>query len=1103
MPAMAGLLAERRTRLPDGAGRRVRSALAQAAPVARRAAVAEAFLAALVLALDFALTFALAVALAVAIVLVAAPAEAIGRVGQERVVAFKQAADPPSPRAAARARSRERAQRAPAPTAPKRAKGEPLAPPPPHAEADRAEPLLADPPLAGLSAPPSVVRNPDALPNPNLAPRPAPLAGLRPDHTVASVASVAELERLCRVDGGPLACKMTVTGLGRPDGALNLYDPRFYAYHDEWMWMHQLAGHSLADGPLALPGGHGYATVAEAYRAVAAMAAPPPGLMWTSGRLYADGYYELAARPGSRGRPRAWMAATLRWLPAEPRRHRPGALWLVEFEETDAPTPDELARLLAVLRGALPADVASALHWLVRPTAPQEAVVVQLPASHPLAGKTVRYDELIVPGRAAGYTQGVAAGWLRLVRRGEDAMGIAGPNDIVLLEQLPDALPPVAGIVTLHEQAAQAHVNLLAAARGTPNAAAPDLVTDPTTRALATRDAPVALLVTADRVQLKALLPDQLARWQRRSGSLPPQLMPYDPRGDAYLLDLRPDASTRLDAKGETVVAASAATVAPSTGLVGGKAAGMWRLLRSVAGGPVATPPAPLVLTTRCYVETVAPLEGLIFDVLSEPLVQHDRRARMLALQGPKGFEGWHQPGTQAHREGVRWLAALHQLQLSPAFRTVLQAGGIQAMVRKQPLSSGCASTALPAIAAHVAELAPGQGLRFRSSSSVEDLPGFNGAGLYRSVTGWATPEAGSPSTARARRSMAAAISEVFASYWSFEAYEEREAAAIWHLDGAMAVLVHPRFDDDKERANGVVLARVRDQVGVPTEVVVEINAQAGATSVTNARGEAGGRPYIARLRRSGDGAFALEVRSPADVPRPSALDDPTLRGLAAGAEAAARAQLAAERRQASPHQQPLSTVADLEFRLVAPGWPARRDGAVLPGRLVLKQLRPLSRPARIDVDQLDMALRGNEAVPTDVLPYAERVVRRSCLGGGLQVTALLVDLDPGAPMRASDEQRLLVAVQVHGRVQRLRLRHSAHVQSSALRRDGDGLHIPLDGAGADGATALHLADDGTFTLASAGATLARGRLRCRERALAETETIWLRSLFAPTTTRR
>ena len=996
-----------------------------------------------------------------------------------------------------------------APSMPKQAAPSPTAPPPTAKDAaeDQAEqegPQLGQTLLRGdATGAGTIRRSPDQMPNPNLAPRPAPLPGLPPDHTVASVKTIAELQRLCSIDGGPLACKLTITGLGTADVALHLYDPRFYAYHDEWMWMHQLAGDNLVGAPPGLVAGKPVPTVADAYRAMAALAVMPLGLSWIQGRLYSDRFYDLAARPGSTANPRRWIAATLRYLPAEPKRRRSEALWLVELEETDSPTELELQQLVQALRATLPAEVGAALQWLVRPAAGQEAAAARIQGKpHVLADRLVRYDELIVPGRATPYTLGVTAGWLRLIRRGEDAMGVAGPDDIVLLEQLPDALPPVAGIVTLHEQAAQAHVNLLAAARGTPNAAAPDLVLDPTTRALAQRDAPVALLVSEAGVQLKPLLPEQWARWRQRNAPLPAGLMPYDPRGDAYVYDLSPGASATIAGSGKPTIAGFAAGATPTTGLIGGKAYGLWHLLRSPIAATVATPPRPLVLSTRCYAETVAPLEGAIFEVINDAAVLQDRRVRILALQGQKGFDAWHQPGTEAHRDAQRWLAAFRKLPQSAALRQAIAAGGLQEMVRRRPLSAGCRATALPAIAAHVHELAPTQGLRFRSSSSVEDLPGFNGAGLYRSVTGWVDPTAATPAKpGKKRRSMEAAISEVFASYWSFEAFEEREAAAIWHLDGAMAVVVHPRFDDDKERANGVVLARVRDQAGTTRSVEVEVNAQAGATSVTNARGEAGGRPYIVRLRRAGDAPFAIERVSAADVARPDALNDATLLALASSAEAAATDQLARERRAAAPQRQPLSTVADLEFRLVADGWPSRRDGAIVPGRMVLKQLRPLSRPTRIDLDLLDQRLRQTEGVPTDVAPYAERVVRRSCLGAGFRLTAILVDLDAGAPMRAAAELAIATSVELSGRAWGRRLKHQGVAQSSEMHREAAGLRfVVADSApSVDAAIAFVLADDGGFALSSSQRPEIRGKMRCNDHVLAATESVWLRALFAPT----
>jgi hypothetical protein len=81
----------------------------------------------------------------------------------------------------------------------------------------------------------------------------------------------------------------------------------------------------------------------------------------------------------------------------------------------------------------------------------------------------------------------------------------------------------------------------------------------------------------------------------------------------------------------------------------------------------------------------------------------------------------------------------------------------------------------------------------------VEDVEGFNGAGLYTSYTGYLRPEAQADPDDR-DNTIESAIQKAWASYWSFEAFEERRAEQIDHLSGAMGLVVHARFDDDLER---------------------------------------------------------------------------------------------------------------------------------------------------------------------------------------------------------------------------------------------------------------------------------------------------------------
>jgi hypothetical protein len=122
-----------------------------------------------------------------------------------------------------------------------------------------------------------------------------------------------------------------------------------------------------------------------------------------------------------------------------------------------------------------------------------------------------------------------------------------------------------------------------------------------------------------------------------------------------------------------------------------------------------------------------------------------------------------------------------------------------------------------------IQQIAPTSRWILRSSTNAEDLAGFTGAGLYRSIR----IKAGADDA-----QIAAAIAEVWASVWLQGAFEERSWYRVDHAAVGMAILVQPYVDGAV--ANGVAITANPFTEQRPGFF---INAQSLGGSVTGAGG--------------------------------------------------------------------------------------------------------------------------------------------------------------------------------------------------------------------------------------------------------------------------
>jgi hypothetical protein len=97
--------------------------------------------------------------------------------------------------------------------------------------------------------------------------------------------------------------------------------------------------------------------------------------------------------------------------------------------------------------------------------------------------------------------------------------------------------------------------------------------------------------------------------------------------------------------------------------------------------------------------------------------------------------------------------------------------------------------------------------MKLRSSTNSEDLPNFNGAGLYTSESYKPVNKEGKEKKPKKKREeLKEALQTVWASVWNLRAFDERAFFRIPHDEVRMGIQVNPSFPD--EGADGVVVTK-------------------------------------------------------------------------------------------------------------------------------------------------------------------------------------------------------------------------------------------------------------------------------------------------------
>jgi hypothetical protein len=416
--------------------------------------------------------------------------------------------------------------------------------------------------------------------------------------------------------------------------------------------------------------------------------------------------------------------------------------------------------------------VAAKIHdgreYSIRPTTTrQEASVLDIEGTVPI----VPVDDPFEGITFQPLNPGVAYGVLEVVKTEELGTAPVSFQTIAILDEIPNDVPPLGGTITEAFQTPLAHVNVLAQNRGTPNMALANASTDP--RLLPYLGELVRLEVESTGFDIRVATSSEAEEFWRLRREQTGTFVPEQDLSQRAIVDLSTAGFADIP-----VIGAKASQYAELINLDWASAAG------GMNGACAFTQVgAQLPMQRPAFAIPFARYRDHIQANGIEPMID-DLLADEEALANP----------------------VLRREKLT----------AIQTAIREAPVDPELLAELGSLLGTHFGT----ERVRFRSSTNVEDLAGFNGAGLY---------ESGSAQLGSEVRKPEDTLRTVWASAWSFRGFEERALFGVDQHTVNMGVLIHHGYPS--EEANGVAISK---NVVDPGGFGYYINAQVGEISVVN-----------------------------------------------------------------------------------------------------------------------------------------------------------------------------------------------------------------------------------------------------------------------------